>query len=118
MTYTKTITQPGNEGKVYRIRVAAVNSIGTGSYSASLLLTATNAPDTPTLALVSRTSNSVYLSFTPGASNGGSAITGYLLYRDQGVTGSPSVLAYNGTGLPEIIRYNDTDLTTGLTYTF
>ena len=65
---------------------------------------ATNAPDSPTISLVqsSRTLTSLLLNFVPGSS-GGSPIIGYLLYRDQGVSGSPFTLVYNGTGKPELI---------------
>jgi hypothetical protein len=65
---------------------------------------ATDAPDTPSISLVqsSRTLTSLLLNFIPGSS-GGSSIIGYLLYRDQGVSGSPFTLIYNGTGKPEVI---------------
>lgn len=33
LTYSKTITQPGNEGKIYRFKVAAENLLGVGPYS-------------------------------------------------------------------------------------
>jgi len=58
-----------------------------------------NPLDAPSLAIddLSRTLTSIALKFTPGTSNGGSLITGYLLYRDQGVAGSPFKLIYNGT---------------------
>lgn len=56
--------------------------------------------------------------FVPGTSNGGSLITGYLLYGDQGVAGSPFKLIYNGTKSPEMIVYNVSNLMTGHYYNF
>lgn len=80
---------------------------------------ATDPPGVPSMTLVqsSRTLTSVLLNFIPGNS-GGSPIIGYILYRDQGVSGSPYTLIYNGTGKPELIQYNVTGLTTGQTYSF
>lgn len=45
---------------------------------------AADAPDTPTLSIIStsRTLTSIKLKFTPGASDGGSDLIGYILYRD------------------------------------
>lgn len=81
---------------------------------------ATDPPLSPILTVdtTSRTLTSIGLEFAPDTNNGGSPIIGYLLYRDEGVTGSPLSLIYNGTGKPEIIYYNATNLVTGLTYTF
>lgn len=81
---------------------------------------AVNPPDAPTIVIdeSSRTLSSINLKFVPGTSDGGSVNIGYLLYRDQGVSGSPYTLIYNGTGYPEIISYNVTNLTTALTYSF
>ena len=66
---------------------------------------AADAPDSPTLSIIStsRTLTSIKLLFTPGASDGGSDLIGYILYRDEGVSGSPFSLIYNGTSYPEII---------------
>lgn len=81
---------------------------------------AVNAPSPPSLIVddQSRTLTSINLKFVPGVSNGGSLITGYLLYRDQGVAGSPFSLLYNGTGSPDIIFFNATELVTSHYYLF
>ena len=73
-SFTKTVTQPGNEGKIYRFRVAAQNVLGQGPWSDELQLMATNAPSTPTLTYdeSTRTLTSVTLRFAPGSDNGGS----------------------------------------------
>jgi len=120
LTYSKTISQPGNEGKIYRFKVAAENALGIGEYSDEVQLMAADAPDAPTIALVSgsRTLTSCQLKFAPGASNGGSPLIGYRLYRDEGVSGSPFSLLYDGTGKPEIIKYKDEGLETGLSYSY
>jgi hypothetical protein len=63
-------------------------------------LIAADAPDPPTIVVdsTSRTLTSINLKFVPAAITGGSDIIGYLLYRDEGVSGSPFTLIYNGTG--------------------
>ena len=43
------VTQPGNEGKTYRFRIAAINELGTGNYSDEIRLVATDPPGTPTI---------------------------------------------------------------------
>jgi hypothetical protein len=71
---------------------------------------AVDAPLSPVLTVdnTKRTLTSIVLNFSPDVDNGGSSIIGYLLYRDEGVAGSPLSLLYNGTGKPEIINYNAT----------
>lgn len=119
LTYSYAVSQPGNEGKRYRFKVAAENLLGVGPYTtAGIVLMAVDAPKAPTLQLGSRTITSVNLKFVPDVDNGGSVITGYLLYRDQGVAGSPFTLVYNGTAMPEIIYFNVTDLMTNHYYNF
>ena len=81
-SYSKLITQPGNEGKIYRFRVAARNVLGTGPYSAEIQLMATDAPQQPSMQLKARTLTSVDLEFTAPSDDGGSPITGYKLWRD------------------------------------
>ena len=104
VTYTK-IIQTGNQGKIYRFRVAAQNVLGTGPYSDEIQLMATNAPDAPTLTPDenSRTLTSILLRFAPGTDNGGSDIVGYELWRDEGIMGSHLSITYDGLSRPEII---------------
>ena len=52
---TYTVTQPGNEGKTFRFRVAAINELGTGVDSDEIQLVATDPPSTPTLSLLENT---------------------------------------------------------------
>jgi len=94
--------------------------LGRGPYSVGTVLMAVNPPDAPSIQVdeLTRTLTSINLLFIPGTSNGGSLVTGYLLYRDQGVAGSPFSLIYNGTRAPEMILYNVTELMTGHYYNF
>ena len=60
---------------------------------------AVDPPSAPVLTLDedARTISSVTLLFTPDADSGGSLITGYQLWRDEGLSGSPFSLVYDGT---------------------
>jgi len=112
-----TVTSLSN-GTSYIFRVAAVNSIGTGSYSTySSASTLSTTPSAPTIGAVTLSSGSLSVAFTAG-SDGGSAITSYKYSTDggstfrtraTGTTASPlviSVLSSNGT----------TTLTNGVAY--
>jgi len=81
---------------------------------------ATDAPKAPHLSTDNsrRTINSVTLHFAPDADNGGYSITGYELWRDEGLSGSPFVMIYNGASKPGFIDYVDSGLQTSLTYTY
>jgi len=100
--------------------VAAANVLGQGPWSDELQLMATNPPSAPTLTYdqSSRTLNSITLHFAPGSDNGGSAISGYQLWRNEGILGSPSEIIYYGKGRPEILSLDVHNLVTSLTYTF
>lgn len=119
-SYSYAVTQPGNEGTTFRFRIAAQNALGTGVYSDEIQLVATDAPAAPSLTLLgsSRTLEGFTLTFGKPASDGGAAIVGYLLYRDEGVTGSPFTLIFNGTGQPELVSFEVTGLASALTYSF
>ena len=81
---------------------------------------AANAPNAPTITKEdsTRTLTTVDLNFIADVDDGGSPITGYILYRDEGVSGSPYAVVYNGTARPEIIMFTSENLTTSLTYTY
>lgn len=81
---------------------------------------ATNAPLAPTLNKddTSRTLTGFDLTFVPNADNGGSPISGYKLWRDEGISGSPFSLVYDGTSRPEQIEYVAKGLTTGYLYSY
>ena len=67
-------------GTAYTFRVAAVNGVGTGSYSAaSSSATPRTVPGAPTNVAANPYGPNVALNWTDPASNGGSAITGYVV---------------------------------------
>ena len=70
-----------SQGTSYIFRVAAVNSVGTGSYSSnSSSVTTWDVPGAPTAVSGSSTvNNQVALSWTAPASNGGTSITDYVI---------------------------------------
>ena len=75
-------------GTLYYFRVAAVNSVGTGAYypgATDAAVSATPAPEAPAApsALMATAANAeVTLSWTAAASDGGAAITGYMIEHD------------------------------------
>jgi len=66
----------------------------------------------------SRTLSSIDLEFFAPSINGGSPITGYQLWRDQGIEGSPFQQIYDGDGRPEMLIYSVRGLINSFTYTF
>lgn len=81
---------------------------------------ATDLPSAPELVLdeSSRTLDSLRLQFVAPGNNGGSTITGYQLWRDQGIQGSPSQMIYDGTERPENLSLFVDRLQESYTYTF
>ena len=101
--------------KAYKLRVSAINSVGTGALS-SVVTTTTLAttPDAPrTLQLGSITGTSMQLSWLAPTSNGGSSITDYRIETstDNGSSWSSisrsvsTALNYNVTGLTPATAY-------------
>jgi hypothetical protein len=108
---TYTVTGLTN-GVTYTFSVAAVNAVGTGTYSSTQDATpaaAATAPDAPTLDSATASDGEVVLVWTPG-DDGGSAITGYgIAYSAEGggSTNVPvgAVTTYTVDGLTNDIEY-------------
>ncbi len=88
---TSTLVSGLNNGTAYNFRLQAVNALGTGALSAaSNTVTPATVPGAPNLGAVTQGGTggalTVNVAWTPPASTGGSAITGY------------TVSAYDGTG--------------------
>ena len=73
---------PLSNGTSFDFRVAAVNAVGTGNYSATINATPRTTPSSPTALSASASSATVSLSWAAPSSDGGAAITDYVIeYR-------------------------------------
>lgn len=95
-------------GTLYYFRLTAINALGSSSPSVSVSATPRTTPGTPTSVTATILSpTSVSVSFIAPASNGGSAITSYVVTPSAGATAS-------GASSPIVVS----GLTTGQAYTF
>ena len=70
-----------NQGKYYRFRIIAINSVGSSQPGPDSSFLAADFPSAPTQPqLVASTSNSVQIKWNPPSDNGGATITGYEIY--------------------------------------
>ena len=114
---TATVTSLTND-LLYNFRVSTVNAIGTSSASDSASATpmVPTAPGSPTgLAGVSG-NNQVSLSWTAPVSNGGSAITDYLV--EYKLNSEPSTWSVFNDGISAATTATVTSLTNDVTYNF
>ena len=74
---TSTVIAGLTNGTVYDFRVAAVNSVGTGSFTSSASGTPATVPGAATSLSASRSGTSATLTWTAPSSTGGTAITDY-----------------------------------------
>lgn len=109
-------TLSNNQTRYYKI--AAVNAAGVGAYSTEVSATTNSVPWAP-LALTAVGGNGVglgnghiSLNWTAPASNGGSAITLYSIYRGTSLGGEGATPVATTTSL----SYDDTGLTSGSIY--
>jgi predicted phage tail protein len=109
-TTSATVTGLAN-GTGYTFRVAAVNAIGTGTYSsASSAVTPATTPGAPSITQATGNTTSVTLTFSAPASNGGSAVTAYTASCASSNGGTASSSA--GAGSPLTVS----SLTAGKAY--
>jgi len=104
-------------GVTYYYKVAAVNSVGVSAQSnetfATSQLVQATVPSAPTGLTATGGNGTAKLNWTAPASNGGSAITGYDIYRGTSPGGEAATpVASNVAGT----SFTDTGLTNGTTY--
>ena len=106
-------------GQKYRFRVMAFNAIGYSSPSSYLEMmpaTTPGSPETPTLTALS--SSSIQISWTFDESkNGGTPVTDFTVYWDNGINGNVEVAAAS-TGLWGTFTTVADSVTAGVTYNF
>ena len=98
-------------GVTYYYEVSALNFVGEGAASNELSARPATSPGPPTLTTAALDTTGVTLSWTTPGSNGGSAITGYRLYRGTS-SGQETLLATVGVQM----SYTDTTVSNGATY--
>ena len=114
-SYTNTAV---TNGTTYSYVVKAVNVVGEGPASSSATATPSKgtqpptAPSAPTGLTATAGDATVALAWQPPTSNGGSAVTGYNLYRAVG-SGSLALLTRTSN-----TSYTDTAVTNGTTYSY
>jgi titin len=101
-------------GTTYTFVVAAVNALGIGAESAaSNPMTPATVPGAPTIGTVAASNASASVSWTAPSSDGGSAITGYVVTPYVGST-AQTAQTFVSTATTQTV----TGLTNGTTYTF
>jgi fibronectin type 3 domain-containing protein len=98
-------------GTTYYYKVTAVNSVGEGASSNELSATPATVPVAPALNSASGSNGSVALSWSAPGNNGGSAITGYKVYRGSS-SGGETLL----TTLGNVTSWTDNSAANGTTY--
>ena len=102
-------------GTTYSVRIRAVNSAGTGSASSSVTATPTTVPGAPTSVQSTPGSSSIDLEWTAPASNGGAAISDYVV--EFSTNGGSTWTTFND-GTSSATTASVTGLTNGTQYIF
>ncbi len=98
-------------GATYYYQVSAVNAAGEGPRSAEVSATPATIPSAPQGLQAGAGDRRVALAWNPPASDGGSPVTGFRIYRGP-ASGSLSPIADVGP----VLSYEDAGLTNGITY--
>lgn len=96
----------------YFYKVSAVNLLGEGSFSAEVVTTSACVASVPQSLTTSETASGILLSWQAPSSNGGFAVTGYVIYRGES-PGQESFLVRVDSGTT---TYTDTSVASGTTY--
>ena len=99
---------------VYTVEVQATNGVGAGPFATSNAVTPYTTPDAPTSPSGTAGNGQVSLTWTPPASDGGSAVTGYEVSYGTSAGSLTSSVATGSTGT----SYTVTGLTNGTPYYF
>ena len=112
-TTTYTATGLAN-GQTYFFNVTAGNAVGQGPSSEQVSAVPSAVPGAPTSLQATRGNGTVSLQWTAPASNGGSALTAYHVYRGT----SSGLATWLATVGPATTTYTATGLTNGVAYFF
>jgi hypothetical protein len=105
------------DGRVYGIKMRAVNEIGSSDYSDLVYLVCADRPATPAApSPEASTRNSITVAWSAPA-DGGSPVTGYSLYMNALADGDWKLI-YEGNGYPTRLIYIVGNLTPGQSYRF
>jgi hypothetical protein len=108
-------------GGLYRARYRVRNVIGWTDYSPIGYILAAVAPSQPPQpTIVAATSLNIQIAIWPSADNGGTPITAYQLYRDNGNQGAyQQITSYDGKSTSFILNLaDDSAIVVGLIYRF
>ena len=103
-------------GTPYYFRVTAVNGVGEGAASSEVLAIPVTVPGAPAGLTATPSNSRVTLSWSAPASDGGSAVTGYIIYQGTSPGGETGTQV-NGSPV-SATSYTVAGLTNGTTYYF
>jgi YVTN family beta-propeller protein len=98
-------------GRRYYYWVTALNGVGEGAPSAEASIDVPSAPSAPQNLVASASGSAIALRWSAPASNGGSSIIGYRVYRGS-ASGAETLLATLGN----VTSYSDTSVSVGVGY--
>ena len=93
-------------GTTYRYRVSAISTAGEGAQSAEVIAARGTAPTAPLNLTATTTRSGIALTWTAPSSNGGTAVTGYRVYRGAASGGETLYVSYG----PDAIGMTDTNV--------